>query len=151
MPSDSLEDPALLKKFTIAAVAAVCVIGLYAVEGDHSFNLNVMSVEAQPAEVPGLPPGIMMRALHANPRTAMNSAHLTYPNNYREPRHYHETCGHYMYVLKGRVQSPEGVFPVGSFLYAAPGERHGPFTYSDNAEVLFYTDGPLDFIVDDVQ
>lgn len=141
----------MLKKLTLAAAAIVCVIALYAVEGDTSFNLNVMSVEGQPAVVPGLPPGITMRALHANPRTQMNSAHLTYPNNYREPRHYHETCGHYMYILKGRIQSPEGVLTPGMFLYAAPGERHGPFVYSDSAEVLFYTDGPLDFIVDDVK
>jgi hypothetical protein len=141
----------VLKKFAVAAVATVCVIGLYAVEGDTSFNLNVMSVEPQPAEVPGLPPGVMMRALHLNPRTQMNSAHLTYPDGYREPRHYHETCGHYMYILKGRIQTPEGVFPAGTFLYAAPGERHGPFVYFDNAEALFYTDGPFDFIVDDAK
>ncbi|MDA0204551.1 MAG: hypothetical protein O3A53_12805 [Acidobacteria bacterium] len=139
----------MFKKFTITAALIVCALALYAVEGDHSFNLNVMSVEAQPAVVPGLPPGVMMRALHANPRTQMNSALLSYPAGYREPRHYHETCGHYMYILKGRIQTPEGVVTPGMFLYAAPDERHGPFVYLDESEVLFYTDGPLDFIVDD--
>ena len=63
----------MLKKFTIAAALIACALALYAVEGDTSFNLNVMSVEAQPAEVPGLPPGVMMRPLHLNPRTQMNS------------------------------------------------------------------------------
>lgn len=141
----------MLKKLAIAAAATVCVIGLYAVEGDTSFALNVMSVEAQPAEVPGLPTGIMMRALHLNPRTQMNTAHLSYPAGFREPRHYHETCGHYLYILKGRIQTPEGVLTPGMLAYAAPGERHGPFVYLEESEALFYTDGPFDFIVDDVQ
>ena len=151
MPSDSLEEPAVLKKFTIAAALIACALALYAVEGDTSFNLNVMSVEAQPAEVPGLPPGVMMRPLHLNPRTQMNSAHLSYPAGFREPRHYHETCGHYMYILKGRIQTPDGVLTPGMFAYAAPGERHGPFVYLEESEALFYTDGPFDFIVDDVK
>ncbi len=81
----------------------------------------------------------------------MNSAHLSYPQGFREPRHYHETCGHYMYILKGRIQSPEGVLTPGMFAYAAPGERHGPFVMLEPSEALFYTDGPLDFIVDDVE
>lgn len=141
----------MLKKLAIVAAAIVCVIGLYAVEGDTSFTLNVMNVAAQPAEVPGLPAGIMMRGLHLNPRTQMNTAHLSYPAGFREPRHYHETCGHYMYILKGRIQTPEGVLTPGMFAYAAPGERHGPFVYLEESEALFYTDGPFDFIVDDVK
>jgi quercetin dioxygenase-like cupin family protein len=141
----------VFKKFTIAATLIACAIALYAVEGDNSFNLNVMSVAAQPAEVPGLPAGVLMRGLHLNPRTQMNSAHLSYPAGFREPRHYHETCGHYMYILKGRIQTPEGVVTPGMFLYAAPEERHGPFVYLEETEVLFYTDGPFDFIVEDAK
>ena len=141
----------MLKKFTIAAALIAGAIALYGVEGDTSFNLNVMSVEAQPAVVPGLPAGVMMRGLHLNPRTQMNNAHLSYPAGFREPRHYHETCGHYMYILKGRIQTPEGIVTPGMFLYAAPGERHGPFVYLEESEALFYTDGPFDFIVDDVE
>lgn len=139
----------MLKKLAIAAVATVFAIALYAVEGDTSFTLNVKTVEAQQAEVPGLPPGLMMRGLHQNPRTQMNTAHLSYPKGFREPRHYHETCGHYMYILKGRIQTPEGVLTPGMFAYAAPGERHGPFVITEDSEALFFTDGPLDFIVDD--
>lgn len=141
----------MLKKFSVAAVAIVFAIALFAVEGDTSFTLTVADVEAQPAEVPGLPPGVMMRALHLNPRTQMNSAHLSYPAGFREPRHYHETCGHYMYILKGRIQTPDGVLTPGMFAYAAPGERHGPFVSLEDSEALFYTDGPFDFIVDDPQ
>ena len=151
MPSDSLEEPAVLKKFAIAAALIACAVAMYAVEGDTSFNLNVMSVEAQPAVVPGLPMGVMMRGLHLNPRTQMNNAHLSYPAGFREPRHYHETCGHYMYILEGRIKSPEGDLTPGMFVYAAPGERHGPFEVLEPSKALFYTDGPLDFIVDEGQ
>jgi hypothetical protein len=35
------------------------------------------------------------------------------------------------------------------FTYAAPKEPHGPYTASEGTEILFYTDGALDFIVDE--
>ena len=47
---------------------------------------------------------------------------------FREPRHYHTTCGHSLYILKGRLQSPEGDLVPGMFVYSAVNERHGPFT-----------------------
>ena len=61
----------------------------------------------------------------------MNTAHLSYPTGLREPRHYHETCGHYIYILKGRIQTPEGVLSPGVFVYV------------EESEAIFYTDGPV--------
>jgi mannose-6-phosphate isomerase-like protein (cupin superfamily) len=81
----------------------------------------------------------------------MSSSILTYPEGFREPRHYHETCGHYMYILEGRIKSPEGDLTPGMFAYAAPGERHGPYEVLEPSKALFYTDGPLDFIVDEAE
>jgi hypothetical protein len=36
----------------------------------------------------------------------------------------------------------------GTFTYAAPNERHGPYNAVEETEILFYTDGPFDFHVD---
>lgn len=139
------------KKLSCFALLIICCIGIFAQSADTSFTVNTETMTAQPAVVPGLPPGVMMKALHQNPRTQMSSSRLAYPKGFREPRHYHETCGHYMYILKGRIQSPEGVLTPGMFAYAAPGERHGPFVSLEDSEALFYTDGPFDFIVDEVK
>jgi quercetin dioxygenase-like cupin family protein len=141
----------MLKKLTLTALFIVCVAGIYAVDGDASFAVDTANIEQQPAVIPGMPAGILMKPLHENPRTSMSSSMIAYPKGFREPRHYHETCGHYMYILKGRINSPEGVLTPGMFIYAAPGERHGPFNILEPSEALFFTDGPFDFIVDDVE
>ena len=39
----------------------------------------------------------------------------------------------------------------GTFIYSAANERHGPFDAVEQAEILFYTDGPFDFIVEDTK
>jgi len=135
----------------ILALSTLLIGGIVSAEDDTSFALDTAEVEQQAVEVSGLPPGLLARGLHENPRTGMSSSMLTYPEGFREPRHYHETCGHYMYILKGRIDSPDGVLTPGMFVYAAPGERHGPYNVLEPSEALFYTDGPLDFIVDDVE
>ena len=133
------------------ALLLLVLLGAVGAEKDSSFSVDVAGIEPKPVQVPGLPPGILVRPLHENPRTSMSSSILTYPEGFREPRHYHATCGHYMYILKGRIESPDGVLTPGMFTYAAPGERHGPFKVLEPSEALFYTDGPFDFIVDDVE
>ena len=141
----------MLKKLTLCAALIVCVIGIYAQEGDHGFAVDTTTIEAQPAVVPGLPAGVMMQPLHENPRTSMSSSVLSYPKGFREPRHYHEASGHYMYILEGRIGTPSGVLTPGMFVYAPPGERHGPFTVLEPSKALFMTDGPFDFLLDDAQ
>jgi len=137
------------KTLTFSALLLLGAVA-WAVE-DASFAVETAGIEQQPVEVPGLPPGLLVKPLHENPRTQMSSSILTYPEGFREPRHYHETCGHYMYILEGRIKSPEGDLTPGMFVYAAPGERHGPFEVLEPSKALFYTDGPLDFIVDEGQ
>jgi quercetin dioxygenase-like cupin family protein len=141
----------MLKKLAIFALLIVCVIGISAQSGDNGFAVDTATIEQQPAVVPGLPAGIMMKPLHENLRTSMSSSVLSYPAGFREPRHYHKTSGHYMYILKGRINSPSGVLTPGMFIYAPPGERHGPFNVLEPSEALFFTDGPFDFILDDVK
>lgn len=99
--------------------------------------------------LPGVPAGLQQQLFHDNKDTKLLSAKVRFPKGFREPRHYHTTCGHSMYILKGRLKSPERVLTPGMFIYAAPNERHGPFVAEEETEFLFYTDGPFDFFVED--
>ncbi len=134
-------------KKTVVLFASILVLA--AATGDHSFTVKTGEVAWAPVEMEGMPPGLRVRPLHENPRTKMSSSIVSYPKGFHEPRHYHETCGHYIYILKGRLRSPDGDLLPGMFTYAAPTERHGPYTAVEATETLFYTDGPLDFIVDE--
>ena len=138
-------------KHTVLLAVAACSLALVAAEGDTSFAVDTAKVEWQALEVDGLPPGLEGRPLHENPRTKMSSSMVRYPQGYREPRHYHVSCGHYIYILEGRLRSPDGDLTPGMFTYAAPNERHGPYTAVEGTKILFYTDGPFDFIVDDTK
>ena len=127
--------------------AAAFALGLLAADAQESFTLQTEDLAWEPVDVAGLPAGIEARALHLNPRTQMSSSLIRYPQGFEEPRHYHETCGHYIYVLEGRIESPDGPLTPGMFTYAAPKEAHGPYRVVEPSQVLFYTDGPFDFLV----
>lgn len=137
----------MVKKFMLV-LAGVSALVLIAAD-DKSFTVTTSEIGWQAVEMEGMPAGLKARPLHANPRTQMSSSIVQYPQGFHEPRHHHETCGHYIYILKGRLKAPEGDLVPGMFTYAAPKESHGPFTAVEPTEILFYTDGPLDFIVDE--
>lgn len=122
---------------------------LAAAVDDHSFAVDTSGVAWQDLSVEGMPPGLKLRPLHENPRTKMSSSMVRYPKGFREPRHLHKSCGHYIYILKGKLGSPSGELSAGMFTYAAPNQAHGPYTALEPTEILFYTDGPFDFIVDE--
>jgi hypothetical protein len=92
---------------------------------------------------------MQQKLLHNNPANKVQSAIVRFPKGFREPRHYHTTCGHSIYILKGRIRSPEGLLTPGTFTYAAVTERHGPFVAEEETEFLFYTDGPFDYLIDE--
>lgn len=119
--------------------------------GQTSFKLHVSEVPWQAMELPGVPKGLEQRLLHGHKEKQLVSAIVKFPKGFREPRHYHTTCGHSMYILKGRLRTPEGVLTPGTFVYSAVNERHGPFTALEETELLFYTDGPFDFHVEDIK
>jgi hypothetical protein len=110
-----------------------------------SFTLQSSKIEWAAITPPGAPPGLMQRLLHDNKDKQIMSAVIKFPKGYQEPRHYHTQCGHSIYVLKGKLQAPDGIWTAGSFNYAAVKEPHGPFTALEETEILFYTDGPFDY------
>lgn len=117
--------------------------------GQKSFSWKTQTLQWTAIQPPGAPPGLMQKLLHDHKDKNTMTALVKFPKGYREPRHYHTTCGHSIYVLKGRLQSPEGPALPGMFFYAAPHERHGPYTAEQETEILFFTDGPFDYLVDD--
>lgn len=106
------------------------------------------AVKWQPVEIPGVPKGMLQKLLHDNQRSKITSLIIRFPKGFRDPKHYHTTCGHALYILKGKVQAPGGrMLTPGTFLYSAPNERHGPFVALEETDMLLYTDGPLDYHV----
>ncbi len=124
---------------------------LFPAPAQQSFKVRVSDLQWAPIQIPGMPPGLEQRVLHDDKQKQLVSAIVKYPKGFREPRHYHTTCGHSLYILKGRLRSPEGDLTPGTFVYSAVNERHGPFVALEETVVFFYTDGPLDFVVDDIE
>ena len=129
----------------------VLLVALAPSSGKKSFTVLVSDVTWESMQPPGVPKGLEQRLLHDNKENQLVSAIVKFPKGFREPRHYHTTCGHSLYILKGRLKSPEGDLTPGMFVYSAVNERHGPFTALEETELLFYTDGPFDFIVEDTE
>lgn len=134
-------------KFSLSVLTVLFLCA--APDTPRSFHVAVQQISWRPVSIPGFPPGLEQRVLHENKLNGLSSLIIKYPKGYREPRHYHKTCGHSIYVLKGRLQSPGGDYPAGTFIYSAPMERHGPFLAVQETEILIYTDGPFDIYVDD--
>jgi quercetin dioxygenase-like cupin family protein len=136
----------------IVFLLAVCFLAVLAAAAaapeDGSFAVTTGEIGWQPVVIEGMPAGLKTRPLHENPRTKMSSSIVQYPKGFHEPRHHHDSCGHYIYILKGRLKAPDGDLLPGMFTYAAPKEAHGPYTAVEETEILFYTDGAFDFIVD---
>ena len=130
------------------ALAALILLSAPAAER-KSFTVQSMNIAWQPMHIPGFPEGLQQRLLHDNKDNKLMSALVKYPKGFHEPRHYHTTCGHTIYVLKGRIRTPNGDLVPGSFTYDAPNERHGPLIAVEESEILFYTDGPFDMHIED--
>ncbi len=131
------------------AVLAVFLLALASGQERRSVLIKISDVAWTPVNLPGVPAGIQQKLLHNNTANKVQSALVRFPKGFREPRHYHTTCGHSIYILKGRIRSPEGLLTPGTFTYAAVNERHGPFVAEQDTEFLFYTDGPFDYFIEE--
>ena len=133
----------------LSAVLAVLLLALASGQEKRSVLMNVADASWTAVNLPGVPAGIQQKLLHNNAANKVQSALVRFPKGFREPRHYHTTCGHSIYILKGRIHSPDGILTPGTFTYAAANERHGPFVAEQDTEFLFYTDGPFDYFIED--
>jgi len=138
-----------MKAFAALALLLAMLLALASGQEKRSVQVMARDVAWTPVNLPGVPAGIQQKLLHNNTENKVQSAIVRFPKGFREPRHYHTTCGHSIYILKGRIRSPEGVLTPGTFSYAAVNERHGPFVAEEETEFLFYTDGPFDYFIED--
>jgi quercetin dioxygenase-like cupin family protein len=134
-------------RYILPALALLVLIAAVLAQSRQSFTIHASKVEWKPAEIAGVAPGLMVRELQSNPANHTSSAVVRYPKGFFEPRHYHTKCSHIIYVLRGRLKSPEGEMTAGTLAYAAVTEPHGPFTAVEETEILFHVDGPFDYIV----
>jgi quercetin dioxygenase-like cupin family protein len=130
------------KKFCLFGLLTLCLAGG---SEKKSFIVESAKLPWTAVELPGVPKGLVQRVLHDNQQNKLVSAIVRFPKGFVEPRHYHTTCGHSIYILRGKLKSPEGVLSAGTFIYSAVNEPHGPFTAVEETEILFYTDGPFDY------
>src|SRR5688500_16265720 len=66
----------------------------------RSFHVQASKIVWKDIELPGVPKGLQQRLLHDNTDNKLSSAVVKFPKGFREPRHYHKTCGHSIYILK---------------------------------------------------
>jgi hypothetical protein len=130
----------MLRPVLIAALAIA-----FAPAAEQSGVVDATAMKWQPVEIPGVPKGMLQKTLRDDQRTKTMSSLIRFPKGFRDPKHYHTTCGHGVYILKGKLQTPTGVLAAGMFLYAGPKERHGPLVALEETDMLLYTDGPLDY------
>lgn len=105
---------------------------------------RIKAMAWQPLESSFFPSGLKVKALHADSVKNVSLSIVRYPKGYREPRHYHKGCAHWLYFLSGRVSDGTIVYTPGTFVYTPPLNIHGPFTAEEETDVLFFVDGPFD-------
>ncbi|WP_286828985.1 MULTISPECIES: cupin domain-containing protein [Kordiimonas] len=96
------------------------------------------------------PDGLERKRLHANKATGGGAGILKFPEGYIEPRHYHTTAGHSVYILKGSLKIGGETYGPGNFFYAPKNVAHGPNEALEETEILIWSDGPLDLHMGDL-
>jgi quercetin dioxygenase-like cupin family protein len=92
------------------------------------------------------PTGVTLfrKNLFVDPETGMEFRIVRYPKGFINPLHIHH-CAHGMYVLEGTLQTHEGTYGPGNFVWFPEGNRmtHGATADAD-VTVLFITNKPFD-------
>ena len=118
---------------------------------DVPIALDTHQLEWESSSAPGFPEGAMRKIMHRNPESGAAALLRSHPKGYVEPRHYHSTAAHSVYLLKGRVRIGDLVAGPGYFFHAPAGSPHGPIEALDDIEFLLWTDGPLDLHIVDAR
>jgi quercetin dioxygenase-like cupin family protein len=87
---------------------------------------------------------LFRKDLYTDPDTGMEVRMVRYPKGFVNPLHTHN-CAHGMYVLEGTLQTHEGRYGPGYFVWFPEGNRmeHGA-TADEDVTVLFITNKPFD-------
>lgn len=106
--------------------------------------LDTRAMTWERTDTPGFPPGATRKLLHFDEETGVGSALRRHPEGYSEPRHYHTTGGHSIYVLEGRLGVGGVEAGPGQFFHFPANTAHGPIVSLEDSVFLIWSDGPLD-------
>lgn len=96
------------------------------------------------SDAPGFPEGAMRRLLKIDQETGVGTAMRRHPRGYVEPRHYHTTAAHSIFVLEGRLEVGGVKAGPGHFFHFPANAAHGPMVSLEDAVFLIWSEGPLD-------
>lgn len=96
------------------------------------------------SDPPGFPEGAERKLLKVDQETGIGAALRRHPEGYVEPRHYHTTAAHSIYVREGRLEDDGVEAGPGHFFHFPAYAAHGPLVSLEDSIFLFWTEGPLD-------
>jgi hypothetical protein len=98
---------------------------------------------------PGFPEGALLKLLKIDQETGIGAALRWHPQGYVEPRHYHTTAAHSIYVLEGKLDVGGVEAGPGHFFHFPAYTAHGPLVAVEDVVFLIWTEGPLDLELGD--
>lgn len=111
--------------------------------------LDTREMSWEPTNTPGFPIGATRKLLHIEQETGAGAALRRHPAGYVEPRHYHTTDAHAIYVLEGRLDVGGVEAGPGTFFYFPANTAHGPMVSLEDSVFLIWAAGPLDIKLGD--
>ncbi len=94
--------------------------------------------------IEGFPDGLWRRPLHTNESNKSDASILKFEKGVVEPKHFHTSAGHSVFILKGVLNVGGAIVTAGHFIYTPKGVVHGPNVALQETEILLWSDGPLD-------
>lgn len=131
----------------VAVVCAATSMPERALAQITAVNTGAMTWER--SDAPGLPEGAMRKLLKLDQDTGVGAALRWHPEGYVEPRHYHTTAAHSIYLLEGTLNVGGVEAGPGHFFHFPAYTAHGPLVALEDAVFLIWSEGPLDLELGD--
>jgi hypothetical protein len=136
----------------IPAVALLCAatsVPERALAQITAIDTGAMTWERADTDTPGFPDGAMRKLLKIDQETGIGAALRWHPEGYVEPRHYHTTAAHSIYVLEGKLDVGGVEAGPGHFFHFPAYTAHGPLVALEDVVFLIWSEGPLDLELGD--
>ncbi|HUF65536.1 MAG TPA: cupin domain-containing protein [Gemmatimonadaceae bacterium] len=111
--------------------------------------INTRALTWERSDTPGLPEGARRKVLKIDHATGIGAALRWHPRGYVEPRHYHTSAAHSIYVLEGTLEVGGVEAGPGHFFHFPASTAHGPLVALEDSVFLIWTEGPLDLELGD--
>lgn len=137
-------------RILIPAVALVCAatsVPERALAQITAIDTGEMAWER--SDTPGFPEGATWKPLKIGQESGIGAGLRRHPQGYVEPRHYHTTAAHSIYVLEGRLDVGGVDAGPGHFFHFPAYTAHGPLVSLEDSVFMIWTEGPLDLELGD--